>query len=176
MTATYEESITHDPPLLETSQGRMQTLANGNELIAWGGSGLVTEYAPDRTAAFEASLGVGTYRQVRNEWIGAPTDPPDAVVVGGGSDGVIVAVSWNGDTRTAAWQLLAGDTPSALSLVSTVGRTGFETRVPVTGRYAFVAVQALDSDGVAIDGGQSAATSSAPSPAVRTSEVPATTG
>jgi hypothetical protein len=176
MTATYEESITHDPPLFETSQGRMQTLANGNELIAWGGSGVATEYAIDRTVAFEASLGVGTYRQVRDAWIGAPTDPPDAVVVDDGSDGAVVAVSWNGDTRAAAWQLLAGDTPDALSLLSTVPRTGFETRVPVTGRHAFVAVQALDSDGVAIEGGQTAAMSSTASPALATPGAPTSSG
>jgi hypothetical protein len=154
MTATYLESITHDPPLLGPTQGRLQQLPNGNELVAWGGLGVVTEYTPDGSIAFESSLGVSTYRQVRHEWVGAPPVPPAVVVTGDGDEAVTVAVSWNGDTRTESWQLLAGEQADALEPVGTVARTGFETEIPTSATAEYVAVQALDADGEPIAGGR----------------------
>jgi hypothetical protein len=155
MTATYVESITHDPPILGVSQGRIQGLSGGNELITWGGGGVVTEYAADRAVAFEAALGIGTYRQVRHIWVGEPADPPTAVL--SGSEGSqAVAVSWNGDTRTDSWQLLGGEDAEQLSAVSVTPRDGFETEIAIPAPLGYVAVQALDADGRPIEGGRSA--------------------
>jgi hypothetical protein len=155
MTATYLTTITRDPPIFGPTQGRMQGLPNGNELIAWGGTGVVTEYTPDGEVAYEASLGVGTYRQVRYEWVGEPASPPNATLFGSPTS-IRVAVSWNGDTRTASWRLLAGDNPRALSSVATVDRIGFETSIADTTGHRYLSVQALDIEGQPIAGGRSA--------------------
>ena len=101
---TYTKTLIHEPPLFGPSQGTFEPLSNGNNLVGWGGLGMVTEYSPSDAVAFDASLvGTGTYRQIRSPWVGAPATSPTAVVDAGiGHDARRPsAVSWNGDTRTA---------------------------------------------------------------------------
>jgi hypothetical protein len=59
---------------------------------------------------------------------------------------VTVFASWNGATYLRSWQVLAGPSPSALRVVETVPRSGFETRIRVKGTPKFVAVRALGPD------------------------------
>jgi len=60
---------------------------------------------------------------------------------------MIVYASWNGSTQTAAWRLLAGPNPDALSPVSTTSRTGFETALSAATISRCYQVQALDAQG-----------------------------
>jgi hypothetical protein len=58
-----------------------------------------------------------------------------------------VWASWNGATEVARWQVLAGDSATALSAVGSRPASGFETAISVAGDHAFVAVRALDAGG-----------------------------
>lgn len=142
-TATYTKQLTRNPPVFANTQGSIQGLPSGHELIAWGDQGIVTEYDGAGTSLFDARLtSSGSYRQFRYPWTGTPAEAPVAKaspVTGGTS----VAVSWNGDTRTASWRILAGSSPDALAPVTTVARSGFETTTTV-GSAPWVAVEALD--------------------------------
>ena len=61
-----------------------------------------------------------------------------------------VYASWNGDTRTASWRVLAGPSAQQLAPVATAARTGFETAIATPGPESFVAVQALDASGAVL--------------------------
>jgi hypothetical protein len=61
-----------------------------------------------------------------------------------------VYASWNGDTRTASWRVLAGASAQTIVPVATAPRSGFETAVTTPGPAAYVAVQALDASGAVL--------------------------
>ncbi|EFL23511.1 conserved hypothetical protein [Streptomyces himastatinicus ATCC 53653] len=88
-----------------------------------------------------------SYRAFHDTWVGTPYYRPHAAAQRAGPHSVVYA-SWNGSTRTRAWQVLAGPTPRPLSVaVGHAPRTGFETAVtpPATGPY--FQVRALDAAG-----------------------------
>jgi hypothetical protein len=58
-----------------------------------------------------------------------------------------VYASWNGDTRTASWRVLAGPSAQQLTPVADAPREGFETAVATPVAEAYVAVQALGPSG-----------------------------
>ncbi len=149
--ASVVASYEHASPLKSGSQGNVQTLANGDVFIGWGATPWFSEYSASGQLLYDAHFhgSYQAYRGYRFAWTGAPTTRPTAVA-GGTAAAPAVYVSWNGDTRTATWRLLAGASPSALSPVATATRTGFETtlRPPAPARY--YAVQALDASGAVI--------------------------
>jgi hypothetical protein len=61
-----------------------------------------------------------------------------------------VYASWNGDTRTASWQVLAGPSAQQLAPVASAPRSGFETAITTPAHEPFVAVQALDATGAVL--------------------------
>ena len=61
-----------------------------------------------------------------------------------------VYASWNGDTRTASWRMLAGASAQTLAPVATAPRSGFETSRRLPAPAAYVAVQALDASGAVL--------------------------
>ncbi len=61
-----------------------------------------------------------------------------------------VYASWNGDTRTTSWRVLAGPSPQQLEPVSTAARTGFETAIATPGPESYVEVQALGETGAVL--------------------------
>ena len=69
---------------------------------------------------------------------------PPSLAVASSRHGLVVYASWNGATDVSSWRVLGGSAPTALRPVATSRRTGFETSI-ATGRYAYVAVQALDA-------------------------------
>ena len=146
--AQYE----HPKPLSSGSQGNFQQLPDGNFFVGWGSEPYFSEFTPAGQTVFDAHFRgpYQSYRGYRYPWVGAPSEPP-AIAVRSPRTGVAtVYASWNGDTRTTRWRLLAGSSPRALSPVATGPREGFETAItlPVYARY--VAVQALDATGAAI--------------------------
>ena len=152
-TATYTTNLFHSTPanqsdLYGPTQGRLQELPNGGNLVAWGGLGVLTEYNDADTPVFDATLQAGTYRQVRQTWTGAPTAPPTAALATRTATSVTFAASWNGDTRTTSWRVIAGASPTSLAPVAgTTPRSGFETSVSASAAAPWVAVQALDDGG-----------------------------
>jgi hypothetical protein len=78
--------------------------------------------------------------------VGKPLYPPAAVARRQGAKTVIYA-SWNGATQLAGWRVLGGASTAALRPLTTVGKSGFETTIPVTSAGPVYRVQAVDSAG-----------------------------
>ena len=75
-----DSGYTHpDPPLLAPSQGNMQTLADGNAVVGYGGVPAISEFAPGGTLLFDAHLpyDMSFYRAFRFPWSGRPCKPAD---------------------------------------------------------------------------------------------------
>lgn len=165
-TAEYLRGMTNGSRYGAT-QGRVQVLPDDHVVVGWGGNaatGLVSEYDASDQLIFDARLvdGNGTpalsYRQAKYQWQGTPSEPPTAALTGRSGGRQSAAVSWNGDTRTASWQVLVGDSVSALTPTGNpVPRTGFETVVTAPSTAKYLVVQALDGAGNAVVGGRSPA-------------------
>jgi Arylsulfotransferase (ASST) len=150
-TATLTKAYTHpNPPLLAASQGNMQTLADGNTVVEYGGVPEISEYAADGSLLFDAHLAYEeiSYRGFRFPWSGRPASPP-AVTANLNNTGeeTIVHMSWNGATEVASWRVLAGENSKALTPRTTIAAVGFESSTILPKQYAYAAVEALDSAG-----------------------------
>ncbi len=155
--ATAVKTYYHEPPLYSPSQGSTQALSNGDEFIGWGQKPYYSEYAGAGNSEnkglssllYDAKMPGSniSYRAFRNEWVGDPYYPPNAAARASGGHSIVYA-SWNGSTRTTAWQVLAGPDPGSLSVVvGHAGRAGFETAVPTNDRGPYFQVRALDATG-----------------------------
>jgi hypothetical protein len=149
-TDSFQAQYELSPPLLAGSQGSMQVLEGGNVFIGWGAFPYFSEFTPSGQLLYESHWhgSYESYRTYRFPWTGAPSAPP-AIAAGATSPTTPVTVyaSWNGDTRTSSWRVLAGASPHALAPVAVGARTGFETAITTPGHEAYVAVQALGSGG-----------------------------
>jgi hypothetical protein len=147
---TLVRSLSHPKGLLVPFEGNAQFLPNGHVFVGWGATSFFSEFDAGGRLLFDGRIGLlgapgteaDTYRAYRFEWKGTPTDIP-AVAVEGGS----AYVSWNGATEVASWRLLAGPAAEQLSAVAAAPKRAFETQLPVPESSAYVAVQALASDG-----------------------------
>jgi hypothetical protein len=83
-----------------------------------------------------------SYRAYRFQWTGTPAVPP-AVVTSTSRGFTTVYVSWDGATAVSFWRVLGGSRATALHLVRTVSKTGFETAVNIRATH-YVQLQALD--------------------------------
>jgi hypothetical protein len=158
--ALLRAAYTHpSPPLLGASQGNMQTLANGSAVVGYGGVPEISEYTKTGALLFDAHLPyeMSAYRGLRFPWSGRPASPP-AVLANLNNTGeeTIVHASWNGATEVASWRVLAGQRPQKLQSQSTIEASGFESSMILPKKYAYVAVQALDSAGHLLDASQTA--------------------
>jgi hypothetical protein len=148
------DEFRHPRRLLSGSQGNIQQLENGDEFIGWGSQPYFSEFSPTGQLLFDAHMhgSYESYRGYRFAWTGAPAGAPSvaAAPVPAGSGDVTVYASWNGDTRTASWRVLAGASANQLTAVASAPRSGFETAVATPGPAAFVEVQALDANGVVL--------------------------
>ncbi|MHB8242393.1 MAG: arylsulfotransferase family protein [Solirubrobacteraceae bacterium] len=147
--AQYE----HPTPLSAGSQGNIQALSNGDMFIGWGASPYFTEFNSSGTVITDIHMhgSYQSYRAYRFPWTGAPSEPPAILASAASvSSAPTIYASWNGDTRTASWRLLAGISPKQLNPVATAGKAGFETTLHAPGPAPYVEVQALDSSGAVI--------------------------
>jgi Arylsulfotransferase (ASST) len=147
--ASVVAQFEHSPSLSSGSQGSIQQLANGDMFVGWGSEPYFSEYSGGGQLLFDAHMhgSYESYRTYRFPWSGAPASLP-AVAASKASGGrVTVYASWNGDTRTASWRVLAGSSPQTLAPVATGARSGFETAVTTPAGASYVAVQALDPSG-----------------------------
>jgi hypothetical protein len=155
MTATLLNQYTHRN-VLAGSQGSVQLLGNGNVFVGWGEVPRVSEFDHAGRIVFDAELGKGyeSYRAFRLPWTGRPADAPAIALAGRGRD-LTAYASWNGATEVRGWQLLAGASAGALSTVSSVRATGFESALRVPAASPMFAARALDGWGRTL--GQSSA-------------------
>ncbi len=143
--------IVHTPPIRAESEGNMQALANGDWFLGWGQIADFSEFSPEGKLLFDAHFPplVRSYRDLRFTWIGTPSHPPVFAFQAAPGGARSAYASWNGATQVASWRALAGPSPTSLTTVAQVPRTGFETAVPVPAGTAgpYLAVQALDAAG-----------------------------
>jgi hypothetical protein len=148
--AQYE----HPSALSSYSQGNIQTLANGDMFIGWGAKPFFSEFSSSGQLLFDAHMhgAYQTYRAYRFPWTGTPASPPTiaASASAGGRGPVTVYASWNGDTLTATWRVLAGASAQQLAPVAVAARAGFETAIAAPGPEPYVAVQALNAAGAVL--------------------------
>jgi Arylsulfotransferase (ASST) len=167
--ATLVHSYPHPGgPLLSDSQGNMQTLGGENVVLGWGSVPSVTELAKDGTLLFDAHMppGSSSYRAFRFPWSGHPLWLPavSARVLASG-DSTAVFASWNGATDVAAWRVLAGMSPEAMTARATMPDSGFESSVTFPDAYSYVAVQALGAAGQLLGTSQTVAVQRPPAQA-----------
>jgi hypothetical protein len=157
MTATLLRQYTH-PKILTGSQGSVQPLANGNVFVGWGEAPHVSEFHHSGRMLFDATLGreYQSYRAFRLPWRARPAEEP-AIALAGRGRARTAYVSWNGATDVHVWQLLAGETPTALQPAVAVRAQGFETAMPAAQAGRYLAVRALDATGAAIGQSSTAA-------------------
>jgi len=128
ITRTWEYSGT--PALFAPYMGSMQRLGNGNSVIGWGAIPRVTEVKPDGSKALELELGGLTYRAFRYAWEALPAVEPRLVVPPSGNPAsATLYFAWNGATQIDAYEVYTGTTTSALNMVTSVDRAGFETAI-----------------------------------------------
>jgi hypothetical protein len=150
-TARLVSAYTHaNPPLLAASQGNMQTLADGNTLVGYGGVPAISEYGAGGRLLFDAHqpFDMIFYRAYRYPWSGRPATPPAVLAsLNDTSEETIVHASWNGATEVAAWRVLAGPKPASMSPRATIPASEFESSTTLPKRFAYVRVQALGAHG-----------------------------
>jgi hypothetical protein len=131
--AVVERSLVRPGSTSAQSEGSVQRLAGGGWFVGFGAEPWFSQFSAGGRLVLDGRLPVddGSYRVYRFAWKGRPASSPVAVVRDG-----FVYVSWNGATRVAAWSVGG----------RRVARTGFETRIAVSGTGPFV-VRALDGRG-----------------------------
>ena len=163
-TATVTRALPHSPALQASFVGSNQTLPNGDALVSWGELEKITEFSPAGRPNFEMSLSGLTYRALRAPWTGTPYYPPAIATAKGSGSAVTVYASWNGDTQVASWQILAGDSASALHPAGRPhSKIGFESKITVDTTGRLVAVQARDASGQVLATSAAVPTSYTPS-------------
>jgi hypothetical protein len=136
--------------------GSARPESNGDTLIDWGGPvNRVTEVTPGGREDLFMRLEFWSYRAVPGQWTGLPGGVP-AIKAARTGNSVRVYASWNGATRISRWQVLAGNSSTAVSPAGApVPFADLETSIGVSTPAPYVAVEALDSSGAVL--GRSAA-------------------
>jgi hypothetical protein len=152
-TATLVRQIIQPQHMSAVIQGGAQELPNGNTAVGWGSIGRISEFSPDGSPLFDASLprGMMSYRMYRMPWNGRPSTPPTVI-----TRGDAVHAVWNGATGVARWRVLAGPTPRAAKPVAEAAWNGLDTAIALPGASAsapYVQVQALDGNGTVLGTG-----------------------
>ncbi len=157
--ATEVRSYYHKPGLYSPTQGNTQALPNGNEFIGWGQNAYYSEYAfagnslghGGRSLVYDAKMPGSniSYRTFRQRWTGVPYYAP-SLAVKAGHGRITVYASWNGSTRTASWQVLAGPVVRALVVAGQSQRTGFQTTIAIGSSGPYFQVRALSPSGAVL--------------------------
>ncbi|WP_460355460.1 arylsulfotransferase family protein [Actinoallomurus acanthiterrae] len=152
-TATLVRQIVQPQHRSVKIQGGAQGLPNGDTAVGWGSVGRISEYGPDGSRLFDASLPRGqiSYRMYRTPWNGRPCTPPTVI-----TRGSTVHAVWNGATGVAHWRVLAGPAPNAARPVAEAAWNGLDTAIALPGTSAsapYVQIQALDADGAVLGTG-----------------------
>ncbi len=141
--------FTHPAHLLAANQGSMQVLPNGGAFVGWGDQPYFSEFAAGGSLVLDGRLPADdqSYRAFLADWAGRPAEDPALAVLPSTAGGVTAYASWNGATGLAAWRVLAGPSPSSLSVAAGGQRSGFETAIAVNRGGPYFAAVALDASG-----------------------------
>jgi hypothetical protein len=149
-TVELGQAFNHPAQLLASAMGSVQTLSNGMVVVGWGTEPYLSEFNSTGKLLTDARLlsGDKSYRGLVLPWQGSPEHRPALNVDRSATTGkTIVYASWNGDTRTAFWQVHGGDSRSGMRQIGIARRRAFETAIPVGDVDGYFAVTALDTGG-----------------------------
>lgn len=113
-TAEVVHEYHHPMGIASWAMGGFQKLSNGNVLIGWGTTPVITEYTEDGEIVLDLQVGPWSderhneqpvYRAWTMDWTATPTWLPDIAA----SDG-FAYVSWNGATEVDSWDIVSLDT------------------------------------------------------------------
>ncbi len=137
--------------LLAPAQGNLLSLPEGNWLMGYGNLPNFTEYNAAGEVLLDGELGhnVQDFRTYLAPWSGHPTTLPAIVAKRDGAS-ITALTSWNGATEVASWQLLAGASPSSLTALLTVPKSGFQTSVTLTSGATYLESRALNASGTVL--------------------------
>ncbi len=101
----------------------------------------------------------GNYLDGATAAAGVTVAPPPELTVSPGGDGTIhLHASWNGATDVAAWRVLAGQAPGALTPLVGAAKSGAQIAIAVHSAFPYFAVQALGSAGQVLASSRAVAT------------------
>jgi hypothetical protein len=152
-TGTVVAQYEHPTPLSSGSEGNVQPQGNGDMFVGWGAEPYFSEFSATGQLLFDAHMhgSYQSYRAYRFPWTGTPAEAPAIAVSAPSASGVpTVYASWNGDTQTASWSVLAGPSAQQLAPVSGAARSGFETAIGMPAAEPYVEVQALGGSGAVL--------------------------
>jgi hypothetical protein len=138
------------------SEGSMQVLKGGNAMVGYGSTRYFSEFSRSGGGThkkgamlFDAQLpkGDSTYRVLRLNWEGTPSTAPKLTAERESLSEVALYASWNGATKIANWQVLAGESAESLAPAGTYPWNGLETKMNVSSTDSVFEVQALDKSG-----------------------------
>jgi Arylsulfotransferase (ASST) len=144
-TVTLVRELDHSPKLVAPFEGSVQLLGNRHLFVGWGAVPYFTEYDGQGRELFDGRIAGrnSSYRAYEFSWHTQPAEPPDVAVSRASKGRTWVYASWNGATEVAAWQVLAGPSPTSLSYVTSARRTGFETAIAIRTKQPYVVVRAV---------------------------------
>jgi arylsulfotransferase ASST len=146
-TATVARSLRRAPDTSAQSEGSTQLQPGGRVFVGFGSTPFFSEFAASGRLLFDAQLpdGDGSYRILRFAWRARPATRPRVAVERTDPSHATVAVSWNGATEVARWDVLAGG-----RRVASAARAGFETTIPVATTASTLVVRALSARGAVL--------------------------
>ncbi len=133
-----------DPALFTATQGSIE-VGDDDALAMWSERGVATRFDGDGERTGTIDLSTVSYRLFSADWVGRPSAPPVAIVVG---DRIVV--SWNGATEVKTWEAMVDD-----DVVGSAPAAGFETMIEIpndTAADALFTVRAVTGDGDVIPG------------------------
>jgi outer membrane protein assembly factor BamB len=147
--AMLVRQIVHPDGVSANLEGGSHRTPDGNTVVGWGTAGRVSEFTPDGSLVWDASLPDrhSTYRAYRFVWNGRPATDPVATLEG---EATVHAV-WNGATGVARWRVLGGGSERHLKRVTEAPWNGLDTPIELPDAAAtklrYIKVQALDAWG-----------------------------
>lgn len=150
-TADLVKAVVNPDGETSGSQGNLQVLPGGGDLVGWGSRPSVTEFDAGGEVVLHWTYpaDIFSYRAHFARWTGTPTEPP--TVVAETDDGTTtVHASWNGATEVTGWRVLAGSSADDLRPVTDAEKSGFETAVELPEPASFVRVVAVNAQGTVL--------------------------
>ncbi|MGC1908830.1 MAG: arylsulfotransferase family protein [Candidatus Dormiibacterota bacterium] len=135
--------------LLVLNQGNVQLLPDGDVMVGWGAGTYTTEFSKKGKLLFDAHFPglTSSYRAYRDPWTAEPTTRPAVATEDGSGDELEVFASWNGSTGVTGWRVVGGSSPTALATVGSAARQGFQTKISLSQKPAYLRVEALGKAG-----------------------------
>jgi hypothetical protein len=134
--------------VVANAEGNTTPLADGHVFVGWGDQPQATEFDASGGVVWNALFptGVSSYRAFRVDWTGTPKTAPQTALVERGGKRIVYA-SWNGDARTATWQLTGVSNGGFPQVLTSVPGGAFEVALSVPQGAQRLGIQALDATG-----------------------------